>query len=509
MTSRSSKLHIQRLEQLIEFATTLSQQNQFAEIVRVVAEKTADLTNAEIAIIRMLNPRTHQTVKTIYQEDVGGPDDRYEKVRRQISGWIMKNKKPLLTSDIKTDSRFKNVNWGDADIKSVLAVLLQIEGSIIGSLILLNKGKKDVFKENDLSFLNKIAIIAAPYLRNVQKLQEFFEAPLPETVLQTKYEPLGMLGKCKKYMELLQAMEAASRCDVRVLLEGETGTGKELIARAIHEFSSRKQHPFVVIDCGSIPQNLLESELFGYVKGAFTGATQERTGLIKEADHGTLFMDEIANLPYDMQAKLMRVLQEQEVRVIGSNKPLKVDVRFISASSSSLRKMVDLQQFREDLYYRLHVYPIHIPNLNERQNDIPLLANHFLKTFADQQKKKAETFDVPVLEFMKQRYWPGNIRELENFVERIVTLAPPNSTVLNHNILPSEFKKEVKKLIPTQESMIGNSLQGSVAEFEEQLIRKTLIESDWNQRKTARILKISESTLRYKLEKLAIKKPVS
>jgi transcriptional regulator with GAF, ATPase, and Fis domain len=168
-----------------------------------------------------------------------------------------------------------------------------VEGVIIGSILLLNKDRDDEFDENDLAYLEKLAALAAPFLRNVQKIQEYFAAPLPEAALLAKYEPLGLLGKSKKFIELLQAVEATALCDVRVLLEGQSGTGKELIARAIHQLSARRDGPFVAIDCGAIPANLLESELFGHVKGAFTGATSDRKGLLEEAHHGTLFMDEI------------------------------------------------------------------------------------------------------------------------------------------------------------------------------------------------------------------------
>ncbi|MFQ5629510.1 MAG: sigma 54-interacting transcriptional regulator, partial [bacterium] len=259
------------------------------------------------------------------------------------------------------------------------------------------------------------------------------------------------------------------------------------------------------IDCGAIPENLMESELFGHEKGAFTGAAYERKGLVEAAHHGTLFMDEIANLSYDMQAKLLRVLQEGELRPVGSNKPRKVDVRIISACSTPLRKMVDQQKFREDLFYRLHVYPIRIPTLNERREDIPLLANHFLRKFAREQQKPAASFHASLLDFMQQRKWSGNIRELENFTERLVTLASDKMAALNPAILPPEFRKEFKKLSPALEQHpVSKSLQESLEDYEVQLIRQALIAHSWNQSQAARALKISERTIRYKMEKLGI-----
>jgi transcriptional regulator with PAS, ATPase and Fis domain len=378
---------------------------------------------------------------------------------------------------------------------------------IIGCLCVIFENSKRQLDEQALLLLEKFAAIAAPFISNVQKIEAYFKPPLPESSLLTKYEALGLSGKSKPFLELLKAIDSATRCDVRVLLEGQSGTGKELIAKAIHRLSDRNAHPFVAIDCGAIPGNLIESELFGHVKGAFTGATQDRKGLFEEANHGTMFMDEIANLPYDVQAKLLRVLQEGEIRPVGSNKSKKVEVRIISASSTSLRKLVDQNKFRDDLYYRLHVYPIYVPTLNERQDDIPILANYFLQKFAQQQNKQARSFHGAILNFMKQRKWQGNIRELENFMERLVTLAAPDLNVLDRSILPSEYQREFKKMAAEYKiEPIQKSLQDCLADFEEQLIRKVLTENDWNQSKAARALQISEGAMRYKMEKLGIVK---
>jgi transcriptional regulator with PAS, ATPase and Fis domain len=314
---------------------------------------------------------------------------------------------------------------------------------------------------------------------------------------------MGMLGKSERFIELLQAIEAAARCDVRVLLEGQSGTGKELIARAVHQLSARNNHPFVAIDCGAIPEHLIESELFGYMKGAFTGATQDHTGLIEEAHRGTLFMDEISNLPFGMQAKLLRILQEGDVRPVGSNKLRKVDVRIIATCSASLRKLVDNGKFREDLYYRLHVYPIDVPSLKERKEDIPLLANHFLKKFAGQQQKQTDSFQGAILSFMRQRQWAGNIRELENFVERMVTFAPVDAGALNSELIPPDLREEFEKFTAIDISD-SKSLNERLKEQEEIIIRQALEENNWNQTKAAHSLKISEQLIRYRMKKLGV-----
>ena len=419
----------------------------------------------------------------------------------------MKNKQSFLTTNLKKDSRFKKNLFENTTIRSVMCVPIKNENINIGYLVLMDNAKKKEYNNETLSLVEKLTLISAPYLSNIQKIEEYFKTQLPEEALLTKYEPLGLLGKSGQFIDLLKSIEAAARCDVRVLLEGQSGTGKELIARAIHRISARNQFSFVAIDCGAIPENLIESELFGHVKGAYTGAAHDRKGFFEEANNGTLFMDEIVNLPLNMQVKLLRVLQEGEIRILGSNRSVKVNVRIITASSVSLRKMVEKKTFREDLYYRLHVYPIYVPTLNERRDDIPLLANYFLHKFAKQQGKKIECFHRSMLDFIKHRNWEGNIRELENFIERLVTLTTPEMSILTRKILPPEFQKEYKKLSqPEERNSKLSPLQESVDEFEENIIRQALKENDWNQSKAARALQISEGTIRLKIKKFGITK---
>jgi transcriptional regulator with GAF, ATPase, and Fis domain len=499
------KLTEHKWEQLVDLAGVLHHQNDFREILRLVAQQAVSLLHAETALILMVNPRTQDTIKTVMREGQVVDDRRFKLLQNQISGWLMLHRQPLLSQDIKNDHRLSSVNWDDVPVKTVIGVPLQIENTSIGTLILLNKTAGEEFEEGDLVYLEKLAVIVAPYLRNVQKISEYFNAPLPEAALVARYEQAGLIGKSPRFIELLRAIEAAARCDVRVLLEGQTGTGKELAARAIHRFSSRHAQPFIAIDCGAIPASLIESELFGHLKGAFTGATHDRKGLLAEANQGTLFMDEIANLPMEVQAKFMRFLQEGEIRPVGSNKTQKVDVRIISAGSQPLQKLIEAKQFREDLFYRLHVYPIHVPSLNERSADIPLLAGSFLKKFSKQQQKHGEHFSRNILQFMQQRQWTGNIRELENFVERLVTLAPPEAVVVDEDVLPPDLKKQFKRIkSAAEDAHVSNSLVDSLALYEQKLIRSVLQENDWNQSKAARALKVSVQNLRYRMKKLGI-----
>ncbi len=493
-------------ESIIELAQILSQQGDYEEILRLVVEKASQFITSDSTLIMMINPKTRDTIKTIYAAK-NLEDEENHFVHINISGWVILNNSSLLSSEIKSDNRFRKNLFDKANVKSALCVPFKAENIIIGTLLLLRNERDNSFTDQDLSLLEKFAAVVSPFLHCTQNIAQFFVSLLPKQVLLSKYAELGLLGKSKKFIELLQAIDAASRCDVRILLEGESGTGKELVARAVHKLSSRSKNKFVAIDCGAIQPNLVESELFGHIKGAFTGASVDRKGLLEEANGGTLFMDEINNLPFEMQSKLLRVLQDEEIRPVGSNQIKKINVRIITASSVSLWKLVTEQKFREDLYYRLNVYPILVPSLSERVEDIPMLAEHFLRKFSLKQEKEIEGFSEEVMDFMKQRHWAGNIRELENFIERLVTLTTKKQKVIDYKVLPVEVQKELTKSKRNADIILpAKSLAESLADYEEELIRKTLISCKWNQSKAASLLNISEHDIRYKMKKLSIKR---
>ena len=234
---------------------------------------------------------------------------------------------------------------------------------------------------------------------------------------------IELIGASPKFLAVLEAVKTVAPTSCAVLLRGETGTGKEVVARAIHNASIRLQHRFVAINCAAIPAALLESELFGYERGAFTGAMSSRIGRFQAADHGTLFLDEIGELPIDLQPKLLRAIQEQEFERLGSSQTTRVDVRIVAATNQNLEKMVAERRFRMDLYYRLNVFPVTLPPLRERADDIPPLVEHFLRTFASQYGKSIDQIPADVMAALKRYDWPGNIRELQNFIERSVILS--------------------------------------------------------------------------------------
>jgi DNA-binding NtrC family response regulator len=322
------------------------------------------------------------------------------------------------------------------------------------------------------------------------------------STLDQKYGFENILGKSKALLSVLDQAARAARSNSTVLIHGETGTGKELLAKAIHFNSARKDQPFITINCGAIPKDLLESELFGYLKGSFTGAIAHKKGKVEAAEGGTLFFDEIGELPVELQAKLLRLIQEGEVEKVGGLEPVKVDVRILSATHRNLPAMVEDGAFREDLYYRLAVIPLVLPPLREREEDIPeLVEKFFLKNRAKQERADL-VLPPSMMPFFCRYRWPGNIRELENVIERMVVLSPGNELTLND--LPEAIRHQrlVLDMLQLELPLQGISLES----VEKELILRALKKFSWNQTQTARYLDISRKTLRYRMEKYAIQK---
>ena len=302
--------------------------------------------------------------------------------------------------------------------------------------------------------------------------------------------PHGLIGESAVMLEVFEAIKKAASTSATVLISGESGTGKELVARAIHYSSSRASAPFVPVNCGGIPEGLLESELFGHVKGAFTGATDSRAGFFQTADCGSIFLDEISETSLPMQVKLLRVLQDKEVYMVGATQPVKVNVRILAATNKNLHSLVEKKAFREDLYFRLNVINIVIPPLRERGDDIVLLANCFVNKFAQEFGRAMPGFSDKALEVLKNYDWPGNVRELENVIQRLLVMT--ESKIIDVPDLPSLMRFSAQREM---------GLNRTLAEVEAEYIRNVLASVDGNKTKAAQILGIDRKTLREKLQK--------
>jgi two-component system, NtrC family, response regulator PilR len=312
-----------------------------------------------------------------------------------------------------------------------------------------------------------------------------------------------MIGKSREMLKVYSLVKKVAQTPTNVLILGESGTGKELVAKAVHENSQRRHMPFVVINCGGLPENLLESELFGYMKGSFTGAYVDKPGLFEVAHNGTIFLDEIGDLPSSLQVKLLRAVQEKTFRRIGGGEDIKVDVRIIAATNRNLADKVKEGAFREDLYWRLNVIPIHLPALRERKEDIPLLARHFIQKYSREFGKDVTLISVYALELLMNYPFPGNVRELENIIERSVALETsriilPENLVLAQNTMAS--REHSYPEIPDEGIMLNDELE----RFERGIIEKALVKARGSKTRAAELLHVSPDSLRYRIDKLNI-----
>ena len=332
--------------------------------------------------------------------------------------------------------------------------------------------------------------------RALDRRELVLENILLRSELDASFGSEVIIGQSEPMKKIEEVMRKVSPTDTTVLISGESGTGKELVARAIHRHSSRKDKPFVVVDCGSLVENLFESELFGHVKGSFTGATATKYGRLELANGGTVFFDEIGNISMNVQMKLLRVLQEREITKVGSAQVIKVDVRVVAATNRDLQKAVQAGTFREDLFYRLSVVPIALPPLRERRDDIPPLANYFLKKYNQKRKKNVRAISAQAMKALVEHDWPGNVRELENAIERAVVLTE------NDTIEPSDLLYYGLNAATPPKSDVDRPRR--LADVEKEHIVRTLKVFNGHKGKTAKWLGIDRKTLRSKLRRYAI-----
>ncbi|HWR52475.1 MAG TPA: sigma-54 dependent transcriptional regulator, partial [Bryobacteraceae bacterium] len=315
-----------------------------------------------------------------------------------------------------------------------------------------------------------------------------------------RYEFDNIIGRSGSMREIFETIDRVAATRATVLLAGETGTGKDLIARAIHFHSPRRDRPFVKINCSALPENLMESELFGYEKGAFTGANAAKPGKFEQADTGTVFLDEIGDVPASVQVKLLRILQEREFERLGSNKTRHIDVRIIAATNADLRAALEQGTFREDLYYRLNVVPVDIPPLRERKEDIPFLAEHFVRRLAPANGSPVESISEEAIQRLMSYHWPGNVRELENVIERSLVLC--SGTRLE----ASDIRLDTSPRAPRAQSGGPVFLPEGMTldEYEQAIIREALRRSEGNKSHAARLLGLTRNALRYRLTQMGI-----
>ncbi len=421
------------------------------------------------------------------------------------SGWVFDHNKPLIAMDIAKEQKFATdqvlLTQG---LRSYIVLPLETTSEVIGTFNIGNSNPNK-FKESDIEFTSLVAKQLALAIDNAQKHEEIANLKdqlekenvyLQEEIKQ-HYNFGEIIGSSAAMQAVFKNIEKVAVTDATVLLNGETGTGKELIARAIHNSSHRKDRVMVTVNCGALPAGLVESELFGHEKGAFTGATAAKKGRFELADRGTIFFDEVGELPLETQIKLLRVLQEQEFEHVGGTQTKKVNARVIAATNRNLEEAVKLGAFRADLFYRLNIFPIHIPPLAKRLDDIPLLADYFVKKFSRRIGKRIDSISPEALEALMTYHWPGNVRELANIFERAVILAESKTLQIEHIGISNQ-------------SHTNETETSTLESVERNHILSVLEETNWKiQGKLGAAVRLSlnPGTLRSRMKKLGITRP--
>ena len=469
---------IQELEPLLERILDTTMQKLSAERGFIFLRTSGDDSIVPKAV-KNLDPQTIAAGESISMTAINSAIDE---------------QKPILTFDTLSDDQFdQSESVVLHQIQSIACVPLMLKGELIGGIYLDSRGKKAHFTRQSLEFLSAFANQAAIAMENarlVASLREENEV-LKEEV--NRIYPFKEIVKGSRAMEsVFHLMSRVLNNDTTVLISGETGTGKELVARAIHYNGLRKDRPFTPVNCAAIPANLMESELFGYKRGAFTGASADKKGLITIADQGTLFLDEVGEIPVNLQAKLLRFIQEREVMPIGATQAVKVDVRIVAATNRNLTTEVEAGRFREDLYYRLNVIPIHIPPLRERKKDIPLLARHFLKKYGKKIGLERKDYTREAEQKLAGYHWPGNVRELENVIERALVLSS-EAVIQEHDII-------LKEITDKHSISPGMTIDG-VSRI---LLEKTLKAFEGNKTRAAESMGVSLRWIHYKTKEWGI-----
>jgi Nif-specific regulatory protein len=478
-----------RFNTLLKISSELNTLRNPAEILDRVMDLAIETIMAErgFVIVKsdLENEKYNVVVARKFKQDV---IEQQLQLSNSVIQRVLSSGKSVMTYDAVQDDRFKNADSIQLqNIHSIACVPLKQDKQILGAVYVDNPKNVGRFNNESLEFLEIFAGQATIAIENARIIEnlKIENLQLQKTAGQ-KSRYAQIIGSSDKIQEIFDLIDRVAQSEATVLIQGESGTGKELVAQAIHENSARCDNQFIPIYCGSLSENLLESELFGHKKGAFTGAVENKPGLFEEANNGTIFLDEIADISKNIQTKLLRVLQNGELKRVGDTKSHNVNVRVIAATNKDLWKAVSENEFREDLYYRLNVINMTIPPLRNRTDDIEVLAHHFLRIYADKNKKYLKGISKKAIRRLQAYKWPGNIRELENTIERAVIMS--RSTVIEPQDLHLHERSK------------GFSAGMKLKDIEREIVLRTLQECDGNRTKTSKILGVSRRWLQYHLK---------
>jgi formate hydrogenlyase transcriptional activator len=504
----------ERVGLLLELTNHVVSNLEFRDLLRAVVASTRRVMGCDGVGICL--PDAGDTHLRVYALDFPLKDESVHEeslvpIDEDVSGTVYRTGKPWCGS-IQEARRLGMKYTLHAEVGTLCILPLVSRGRVLGTFGVV-KYQENAFA-GDCAFLSQIANQVAIAVENACAFGEIRELKdqlskeklYLEDEIRTEMNFAQIIGNSASLRRVLKQVETVAPTDSTVLIYGETGTGKELVARGIHDLSPRRSKPFVKLNCAAIPTGLLESELFGHEKGAFTGAIAQRIGRFEVADGGTIFLDEIGEIPLELQTKLLRVLQEREFERLGSSRTLRTDARLIAATNRDLEAMVSEQKFRSDLFFRLNVFPVHVPPLRERQGDIPLLVRHFTEQFSKRMRKVIETIPSAAMDALSRYHWPGNIRELQNVIERAVIIS--TGPALNIDITDLKFPKSSP---PAEQSAspapANGALHHVLEETERQQILKALKESNWvvaGPNGAAAHLGMKRSTLQLRMHKLGI-----
>ncbi|HJX09711.1 MAG TPA: sigma 54-interacting transcriptional regulator [Candidatus Binatia bacterium] len=495
------------VELLSDISRDFSESLNLEETLKSILKSFDTHLNLRRGTITLLDPQT-ETIKIRVAHGLSkqSTNQASYKVGEGITGLVVQSGKEIVVPDISKDPRFlhktKARRHREGRPTAFFCVPIKLEGQTIGALSVDKDADGDDDFEASVRLLKVIATMVAQAIK-LNKLVESDRRQLREEnvrlreELKTHFNIDNMVGTSNAMKEVYRLIEQVSNSNATVLIRGESGTGKDLVAHAIHYNSLRADKPFVKVNCTALPDTLLESELFGHEKGAFTGASERKIGRFERAHGGTIFLDEIGDFSLNLQVKLLRVIQFKEFERVGGFETIKTNVRIVVATHKNLEEQIKEGLFREDLYYRVNVFPIYMPPLRERKDDIMLLADYFLERIAAENNKDISRISTPAIEMLTRYHWPGNIRELENCIERAVLLC-------DGDVIRSEHLPPSLQMVKKDESVAKRSLTEIIENKERELIVDALKKSGGRQRKAAEELRVTERILGYKLKKYGI-----
>jgi len=498
---------IEELSLLFEISQIIDQSMDIGQFVEPVLKAIADRFGMLRGTVAILNRSTEEIfIEAAYGLSNSQMEKGKYRIGEGITGRVIQAGRPMIVPKVSEEPLFLNRTGARKNIRktdiSFICVPIKIGNETIGSLSVDKIFDEDISLDEDVRLLSIIASMLAQAIKLRRSVYEEKQRLVDENArlnneLKDRFRPANIIGNSKTMHTVFDLIAQVSRSDATVLIRGESGTGKELVAHAIHYNSARSNKPFIKVNCAALPETVIESELFGHERGAFTGAVASRKGRFELANGGTIFLDEIGDLTPTIQVKLLRVLQEKEFERVGGNETIRVNVRIITATNRNLEDLMEKGVFREDLYYRLNVFPVHIPPLRERKSDIMLLTDFFIEKYSEQNHVNIKRISTPAIDLLMAYHWPGNVRELENCIERAVLLST-DEVIHSHHLPPSLQSAE------STDTRLHSTLPEALDNLERELLLDALKSTKGNMAKAAKLLGITERFMGLRVEKHGI-----